>query len=473
MALDMKTGYRNYLKEKGFKDDEITYNAGNIYAKGQYFGSATPEADGSTYDTRGNLDRAFANYTRQTTTQQNNNQMTALRNQLQERINKPVAQFSYNPQADPQYQQALQQAQQNAAIAQGNATARLRANGQGRSSYSEGVAQQIQQRELGNVTSNVLPQLTAQAYQRYLGQQQQENQQSNMAMALMEYLNRDNQQGIQNDRADRQEERQGKQDNWNAYLQSVGLTGDFGTGPKSDYSLLGDRSGNLTMQGQQMQMEVQKLEDSLKSAALQRMLSEAGVTGYYNEKPTMDRENMTFNQNAENRRIGLSAAGQAQSAANANRNMLLDVWKATGKAPAGLESFGVEPGTLFNDGKNKNQVDMEAEKRGLLDSLRSGDLTPETALRQLEEDFTFGYYNKPQYDELMRIISSTAPSYAKTPTLTKEQQDSMPSDKQLSGMVPDGVPIIDWQAWYKDPKGRPAGLSFERWQQLYGPRLGP
>ena len=119
------------------------------------------------------------------------------------------------------------------------------------------------------------------------------------------------------------------------------------------------------------------------------------------------------------------------------------------------------------------QINMDDEKRGLMESLRSGNLTPESALNQLDEDFNFGFYTKPQYDELKTIISKLAPSYSKTPTLTKEQQDNMPSENQLDKLVPAGVPEIDWKIWYKDPKGRLAGLSFDKWQELYGPRLGP
>lgn len=75
--------------------------------------------------------------------------------------------FSYNKDTDPAYQAALAAAQSNIQQGQADTNARLRAAGQGKSSYSESVANQISAKEMGNVSTNVLPQLISQAYQRY------------------------------------------------------------------------------------------------------------------------------------------------------------------------------------------------------------------------------------------------------------------------------------------------------------------
>jgi hypothetical protein len=78
--------------------------------------------------------------------------------------------FSYNPETDPTYQAALATARQNIAQQQANTNAFLRARGQGRSSYSERVANQIGAQEMARVSNEVLPQLISQAYQRYMDQ---------------------------------------------------------------------------------------------------------------------------------------------------------------------------------------------------------------------------------------------------------------------------------------------------------------
>lgn len=75
--------------------------------------------------------------------------------------------FKYDMHTDPAYQAALASAQQNITQQQADTNARLRAGGQGKSSYSESVANQIGVKEMGRVSTEVLPQLISQAYQRY------------------------------------------------------------------------------------------------------------------------------------------------------------------------------------------------------------------------------------------------------------------------------------------------------------------
>lgn len=96
--------------------------------------------------------------------------------QIQDFINGPSFQFtgpqqwSYEADADPAYQAALSTAKRNIADQQANTNAFLRAGGQGKSSYSESVANQIGSREMARVSDTVLPQLMQQAYQRYSDQ---------------------------------------------------------------------------------------------------------------------------------------------------------------------------------------------------------------------------------------------------------------------------------------------------------------
>lgn len=80
---------------------------------------------------------------------------------------KPFEYTQANIEADPEYQAALATAKQNIQTSQNNTIAGLVANGQGNSSYSAGVAQQIANKEIGNVNNNILPQLIQQAYQRH------------------------------------------------------------------------------------------------------------------------------------------------------------------------------------------------------------------------------------------------------------------------------------------------------------------
>lgn len=97
--------------------------------------------------------------------------------QMQDYINGPSFQFtgpqqpfSYDADSDPAYQAALATARRNIADQQANTNAFLRAGGQGKSSYSETVANQIGAREMSRISDTVIPQLVQQAYQRYSDQ---------------------------------------------------------------------------------------------------------------------------------------------------------------------------------------------------------------------------------------------------------------------------------------------------------------
>jgi len=79
-------------------------------------------------------------------------------------VNTP---FTYDADSDPAYQAAVKAAQQNLAVNQKNTNAQLRATGQGKSSYSETVANQLANQSAENIANNVLPIYAQQAYKQY------------------------------------------------------------------------------------------------------------------------------------------------------------------------------------------------------------------------------------------------------------------------------------------------------------------
>lgn len=100
-------------------------------------------------------------------TQQTLNQIAQqLAKQQQTQFKAPEA-FSYNAESDPAYQAQLALAKQNIARQQLDTNAALRASGQGKSSYSETVANQIGTDALSTLANSIVPQLMSQAYQQY------------------------------------------------------------------------------------------------------------------------------------------------------------------------------------------------------------------------------------------------------------------------------------------------------------------
>lgn len=97
-------------------------------------------------------------------------------NTLNDKVNatpfefKGPTEFKYDVNSDPAYLSALATAQANIAQQQADTGAALRASGQGKSSYSEQVANQIGAKEMARLSSEIVPQLVEQAYNRYSDQ---------------------------------------------------------------------------------------------------------------------------------------------------------------------------------------------------------------------------------------------------------------------------------------------------------------
>lgn len=158
-----KIGIRRFLNDQGYSNDDITYDNGSVKLQGRNFAYATPEADGSTYGNQIDLKNALNSY---------NN--AGLLSNITNKVNTSPPKFeapkpfSYDPNSDVQYQNALKSAQANAQTAGNNAMVQMGARGIGNSSITSDRVAQIGQNEMGKVTRDVLPQLLNQAYTRYL-----------------------------------------------------------------------------------------------------------------------------------------------------------------------------------------------------------------------------------------------------------------------------------------------------------------
>lgn len=117
---------------------------------------------------------------------------------------------------------------------------------------------------------------------------------------------------------------------------------------------------------------------------------------------------------------------------------------------------------------------MLDESRGMIDAIRGGEITPQAALTQIEQDTKLGFYTPQEADILKSMLQEIAPS-APEQQVSEQQQEaikSIPSDKVIEAEAKKlGYPTLDYRTWYKDPKGKTAGVDFKTWQKLYGPRI--
>jgi hypothetical protein len=286
-----KRGVRDFLRGAGYQDDEIQWdpNTKAVTARGQYFGNYTPEADGSTYDTADNLQANLRNLNA------NNRQaqLQPLVNSLVEKVNTPAPQpFQYNPYADPLYQNALSAARQESTVEANNTLARMRANGQGKSSWSEGVAHQIGQDAVADVNARVMPQLAQQAYGRHMDQYNMGQDQMRNLSQIVSFLVGMDQQDFENSRAISQDNRQNRLDNLGVAMQLGDRYGTTVT-PTEDWSLMLEQVLGLTPLSRQ-------------EFDFQRAAQEAGFTGMWNGQPTMQKQAQDANQDIQRQQLEIS-----------------------------------------------------------------------------------------------------------------------------------------------------------------------
>ncbi|MFD1776647.1 hypothetical protein [Paenibacillus rhizophilus] len=140
-----------------------------------------------------------------TPTKTNNQQSSEYLDLMRQIATREVTPFSYDPKSDPAYQAALQRAQGN--IQSGNSAAQAEMSRRGilNSTITGDRMGEIASQEMGNVETQVVPQLMQQAYQRYMDQENMKQQQFNNYGALADTYIKEDQRGIDNmnARADR------------------------------------------------------------------------------------------------------------------------------------------------------------------------------------------------------------------------------------------------------------------------------
>ncbi|WP_348624688.1 hypothetical protein ABFT51_07695 [Paenibacillus peoriae] len=198
MATTNNYGVRQALNNKGVKNNQIGYSNGYVTVNGKNFLKPGSVANGSSMTTQQNFNNAWqgmaptkpvsvptvakASPMVQAANNVRNNTTTATFTpptpRLEQTLNSlsglattqaaPLPEFKYDAQSDPAYQSALAEARANLATEQRNTNARLRATGQGRSSWSDTVANQLANRSMESIANTTLPQMMQQAYGRFI-----------------------------------------------------------------------------------------------------------------------------------------------------------------------------------------------------------------------------------------------------------------------------------------------------------------
>ncbi|MEK3674602.1 hypothetical protein [Paenibacillus sp. FSL R10-2771] len=314
--------------------------------------------------------------------------------------------FSYDPNSDPAYQAALTRAKANIADGTAQTEAELNRRGLLNSTITSDRSAEIGAQEMGNVETTVLPQLMQQAYQKYIDNLNQQQQQfSNLGTVANSYLGED-QRAIDNTNTtagltgnlpggEQAQQLYSQLLNLKQQAEAKGITA-------ADRSKLSNQADGIRAMLSTMGVDISKLGANTNSVTAGQITPTIRTLAGQNQD--LAAQNQTFNQATQTRqldtadkqygeqfeyqkardaitdqqwkksfdedyrRYGLDYALQEQqnriSAQNANTsqasasssitgntfNRYLDIWKATGTAPSGLEAYGVEAGSPWYEG---------------------------------------------------------------------------------------------------------------------------
>ncbi|WP_308636100.1 hypothetical protein [Paenibacillus silvisoli] len=367
---------------------------------------------------------------------------------------KQPPQFSYDAASDPSYQAALRQAQANANTASGNAQAEMNRRGILNSTITGDRVAQIQQSEMGRVSDTILPQLMQQAYGRYRDtiDDGYRNQQLDLQKGQLTgtYINDDMRNAYDT-------VLQAKQDYANAKTPEERIAAHQRA--EAARAILGGMNANSGLVGADVTLDKARGNQSLFGTQTQSAREYDTNMAYNKERDKRgDFENdrnynrgvlesdrgfnrgvlesdrnynrgvlesdrgynrgvfendRAFNRNAfeSDRSYSLSKSNSATDNARAGSsqtfNQLMDIWQATGKAPAGIA--GVEPGTLWNGGgksggSSNDGDDLEADFNSDYKAVLADPAKAYSRLVNNYEAF-IDKYGPSKYQQLLRLAT--------------------------------------------------------------------
>lgn len=256
-------------------------------------------------------------------------------NNFQKAVN---TQFTYDPNSDQAFQSYLAQAKKALALNQANTNARLYANGQGDSSYSEALARQMANNATSDIANQMITTYLPQAYKQY-----QDNLANQQDLYNMQY-----------------------QQDVTTPMNEAQLTGNYlpGTAREAIQNLLGlkqqaEAQGVTADQRNVLSQQADKIRSFLRTQGINPDLFASTVNSNQ------------ASQNANNVAGTRTLAGQEAdlNRQNANLNAALNVGQASGRllTPqsdwSGLYRQATNPNTPLNYEAQLNQAKMEQDAK--------------------------------------------------------------------------------------------------------------
>ena len=200
---------------------------------------------------------------------------------------------------------------------------------------------------------------------------------------------------------------QGKQANWNAYLDMVDRTGNLGSGPKSDWGQLPSsaNSGAPTLQREQFQEQIRQfgIDTALKQAGLEQDAKQFAASQGLQWASLSQRQ----------KEFAAEQAMQSQQQSAQQLQQGLSIFESTGQMPDWMSQYGINVNAL-------NQPQTRAEIEGLYSELMSGATNPDQALKRIDDAVKLGLKDSATANELKNSIYMLYPEVS--PESKREQE---------------------------------------------------
>lgn len=413
-------------------------------------------------------------------------QVFGLINELRHRINNPTV---VDPRSTPEYAAGKaaidRQVADNIRMAQES----LGASGFARSTNLLERAQTIADAGTEYLETQLVPQIAQQLYQR--------DQQGLMnSMAILDALMQ--QQGMLDERQRREVQ------DLNTLLNALtGQQGLFDTRQQTafenqlalDRHRLQERIFEFEQQQTAIENERAEIDAALRRTEAFGVVSEqdaqilgvpAGTPSYAAREAAAQRQhqldmlNREINAQRENLRMRIEADQRAASI-----NQLLALWEATGSAPAGLEQFGVTPGQEYSPyltpSQRLDQIQLDQVLEEIRLQERMSQMIPEYQrkyqLDPMSAEALVNALDNPSYEAVMADIQANEPILRQMGVNVEAVRNAINNELNVpteelerlwrSSVDTSRVPKLDWMRWYRDPRGRVAGLTFDEYIALY------
>lgn len=303
--------------------------------------------------------------------------------------------FNYNVETDPAYLAAKRRFEGEAQTATNNAAVSLGSRGIGNSQSTVTSANQLQLRAVQNLNDTVVPQLQAQAYQRYNDEQDRAYQLSRDQVGDKRYTD----ETAYNHGRDAVGDTRYTDET--AYNHGRDAVADKHYNDEAYYNHGRDAVADKRYSAETTYNHGRdKRGDFVDDRAYNNTVKQQGIDNYY--------QGANYNLSKNN-----SNTDNTRQEGNDSYNRLMGIWQATGLAPKGMEKYGVIADTPYSKAAGGSSTNKDAAEQDYNDTYAGALADPGKAYTRLTNpDIAKAFIAKfgpDKYNKLLKAVTPVTP----------------------------------------------------------------